>query len=440
MVTDRPHGSSLYANRTMVVLLALGLSGGIPNLLATSVVPAWTTDVGWSIEAIGYLSLLQFPYALKFLWAPCVDRIALPMHRRLGQRRVWLLWSQLAIALLILALGLWQPAGVDPSSSVHVIIFAALLAALTLFSATQDIVADAFRAESLEPSQLGAGAGVFVSGYRVAFVALGALALALAPAIGWTMVFAGMGLIASACVGGTLAAREPERRVAPEPGLRGAVVAPFMSLWRIWGIRLFALVMFVLLFRLPDQLGNAMTTPLLLKGLGYTTAQLGWVRQGFGFTLTIVGALVGGWMVARLGIVRCLVAFGVVQAGSNGGFLVLAELYGATTQAAPSTPPSLVPLMGVIAVENFAGGLVSAGFVAFLMSVCDRAVVATQYALLTALMAASGAIAGSLSGILTRELDYPAFFLLTIFAGAPGLALIPFIRSRSCNASRVVRS
>ncbi len=436
MVTDRGAGMRLYGNATMAVLVALGFSGGTPNLVATSIVPAWTSVIGWEVEAIGYLSLLQLPYALKFLWAPCVDRVALPLQRRLGRRRAWILWSQLACVVMMTALGAWGPVGGEPSWASHASIFAVLLTVLTFVSATQDIVADAFRTESLEPEQLGAGAGVFVSGYRVAFVALGAAALALAPKFGWEMVLLGVAVVALACSLGTLSATEPAVRAPPEPGLRAAVVAPFASLWNRWGIRVLALVAFVLLFRLPDQLGNAMTPPLLLKGLAYSPETLGWVRQGFGFGLTIAGALVGGWMVARWGIIRCLVVFGILQALSNGGFLLIAEAFNASTEIARSAPPPIAPLVGTIAIENFVGGLVSAGFVAFLMSVCDRQQVATQYALLTALMAASGAIGGALSGLLARAFDYPGFYLLTILAGVPGMALVPFIRLPACQDLR----
>lgn len=412
----------------MIVLLALGVSGGIPNLLATSIVPAWATLEGWSLEAIGLLWLLQLPYALKFLWAPLADRISLPMRALLGQRRSWILWSQILVVVAVAAVALWQPGAWTDGPSIHALVFMALLFVCVIFSATHDIVADAYRAEVLAPDELGAGAGVFVSGYRVAFVAIGAGALALVPSVGWPMAVGGLGLVALAMTSGTLRAAEPEWRGAPNHGLASAVTAPVTTLWQQWGYRIVVLGAFVLMFRLPDQLGNAMTTPLLLKGLGYTLEHLGWARQAFGSTLTIVGALVGGWMVARFGILRCLLVFGILQASSNGGFLALAEWYAATTAHAAVVPAPIGSLLGVIAFENFTGGLVSAGFVAFLMSVCDRSQVATQYAILTALMALSGVIGGAMSGVLARHLDYPAFFGFTMIVGIPGILLIPFLR------------
>lgn len=427
----------------MLVLAVLGLSGGIPNLLATSIAPAWTTISGWEVEAIGLLAFLQLPYALKFLWAPVVDRVRLPFAARLGQRRSWILVTQAGAIAAILAVAAWGPgnaalpdaaaspgdAATAATESSHAMVFMCLLALLVFFSATQDIVADAYRTESLTPSEFGAGAGVFVSGYRVAFVALGAIVLVLAPKISWPVAVSLLALVAGYAMICTLAGSEPANRAAPVSGTRAAILQPFVLLARRWRWRLVALVAFVLIFRLPDQMGNAMTTPLILNGLGYSPEQLGWVRQAFGFTLTIFGALAGGWMVARIGLLKCLIAFGILQAVSNAGFLLLADAFAATTAHAAATPAPLSALIGVIAIENFSGGLVSAGFVAFLMSVCDRTQVATQYALLTALMALGGAIAGGASGYLAAHFDYPAFFLITILVGIPGIALIAGVRS-----------
>lgn len=425
----------------MAVLAALGFCGGLPNVMATSVVSVWASVAGWSVQAIGLIALLSFPYALKFLWAPVVDRVRLPWTGVLGQRRSWIVLGQVGAACAILGMA-WCGAGPTApasgaewtpeearSAEMRNVLFMALLAVMVLFSATQDIVADAYRTEVLEKRLFGLGAGFFVSGFRVAFVVVGALVLQSADRYGWGPAVAGVGVLAllGACV--PLLAPEPPRRAPPEPGLRAAVVEPVAELWREWGGRVLVLAAFVLLFRLPDQLANAMTSPLLVRGLGYSPTDIGWVRQGLGFTLTIAGALTGGWLVARLGMVRCLWIFGVLQALSNAGFMVLARTYHAS-EAVPAlagaTPISaLVP---VIAIEAFAGGLVSAGFVAFLMSVCTLRNVATQYALLTALMAASGALGGALSGWMTHHMDYEGFFLASVLAGIPGVALIAFVR------------
>ncbi len=414
----------------MLVLAALGFAGGLPNMLVNSVAPVWASDVGWQVSIIGFLAFLQLPYALKFLWAPVVDRVQLPWSRALGRRRAWLVLAQGCVACAVLGIAL---CGANEASILSIgwrnVVFMGLLAVMVLFSATQDIVADAYRTEVLQERQFGMGAGVFVSGYRIAYVVVGSAVLLLADKIGWQLSVGALAAVALAGCVIPLVAREPERELVQEPGLRSAVVEPVAELWRAWGLRVLVLAAFVLLFRLPDQLCNAMTAPLLVKGLGYTPSDIAWVRQGLGFTLTIAGALAGGWMVARIGIVGCLWIFGVLQALSNAGFMVLAQVFDASThQQAAAGTASIYALVPVIAVESFAGGLVSAGFVAFLMSVCSIRNVATQYAMLTALMVASGASGGGLSGLLAQHVGFTTFFAVTVAAGVAGMALIPLLR------------
>lgn len=427
MATDRPpdaqpRGWSVYATPLMAALAVLGFSSGVPNLFASSIVRTWTTKEGWSLEAVGALSLLTLPYALKFLWAPLVDRVPFPGAARLGRLRSWMLAMLVASIACMLAACAVGPGG-DGAGA-----FVACTALAVLASATLDVAVGAFQAESLPPRALGAGAGMFVSGYRAAFAGLGLGILALAPAWGWPAA-AGLGCaLAGIGIAATLAVSEPVRHAPPEPGLRAAVVEPFRSFLGSWGARVAALAAFVVLFRLPDQMGNAMVEPLLLRGLGYGLEDLAWIRQGLGFGLTIAGAVLGGWMVARLGVGTCLWVFGILQAASNAGFMLLASAFGAAVGTEAAGPAPTAPLVAVIAVESVAGGMVSAGFVAYLMSICDRRSVATQYAVLTALMALGGAAAGAASGVLLARLDYAPYFALTVAAGLPGLALIPALR------------
>ncbi|MFM8697629.1 MAG: MFS transporter [Phycisphaerales bacterium] len=412
----------LYVDRTMLVLLAVGVSCGVPNMLATSVAPVWTTVSGWKVELIGFLAFAQLPYALKFMWAPLVDRVGVPGIGALGCRRAWIVATAAACAgasVLLALAGTGDPA-----------VFLLILALLVFASATQDMVASAFQVESLEPRQLGAGAGMWVSGYRVAFAALGAGALVLAPKLGaggWPIAVAACGIAGLACALCVLATDEPARPAPAEPGLRAAVVEPVASFVRTWRWRVLALAAFALVFRLPDQLGNVMLTPLLLKGLGYDAEQLGVVRQFLGFGLTIAGALLGGWMVARLGAVASLWISGILQAASNLVFWMMALVNGATVHADAAGAAPLGSLVAGIAVESVCGGMVSAVFVAFLMSICDRRMVATQYALLTALMAAAGAGIGGFGGMLARHLDFADYFLATALVGAPGIALVALV-------------
>ena len=403
----------------MLVLLAVGVACGVPNMLATSVAPAWTTLSGWDVELIGFLAFAQLPYALKFLWAPLVDRVGIPGLSALGRRRSWLVASAAACAGAAMAMAFVGTGA--PWALLGIVML------LVVASATLDMVSNAFQAESLEPGRLGAGAGMWVSGYRIAFAALGAGALVLAPRLGeagWPVVVAAAGIVGAAGALAVLAAPEPERPAPAEPGVRAAVVEPVASFVRTWRWRVLALAAFALLFRLPDQLGNPMLTPLLLKGLGYDAEQLGVVRQFLGFGLTIAGALLGGWMVARLGMVASLWVSGTLQAGSNLVFWAMAVAHGASVSVAAASPAPLGSLLAGIAVESVCGGMVSSAFVAYLMSICDRRMVATQYALLTSLMAAAGAGIGGFSGLLAARLDFADYFLATALVGLPGIALI----------------
>ncbi|MFO0784576.1 MAG: MFS transporter [Phycisphaerales bacterium] len=425
MATDRPSLAQVFQSRTMLVLAALGFAGGLPNLVATSVAPLWCADVKWGVDWVGLLALLQLPYALKVLWAPVVDRMRLPVLGRLGQRRSWLAASAVCMSVLLAVAAAVGPG--DGSDAAHSLLFAVVLTCMVAFSATYDIVADAYRAESLAPTQLGAGAGVFVSGYRVAFVVVGAGILVLADHLGWNLALACAVPLCAAVLVAVWRAAEPVRAAPVGGGVAEEFAAPVRVFVQQWGARILLLLAFVLLFRLPDQLANAMTAPLLRNGLNYSVSDIGWTRQALGFACTIAGALAGGWLVARWGIMRSLWVFAVLQAASNAGFLLLAWAYGATV-ADSQAHGAVWALVPVIAVENVAGGMVAAGFVAYLMSVCSRAHVATQYALLTAIMAAGGALAGSVSGLLARQLDFTAFFAVSVAAGLPGIALIAFVR------------
>jgi PAT family beta-lactamase induction signal transducer AmpG len=426
--SDAPRRTSLarlYGNPTMLALLALGFAGGLPNVMITDVAKAWTSAAGWDVAAIAALGFWTFPYALKFLWAPLVDAVPVPILGRLGLRRGWLLLTQVGVLAGLVTMCLLGP---DRPGA-----FVAAVAVVAFLSATQDTVADAFRTETLTDEELGAGASTFVTGYRIAFVALGAGILASADAIGWR-VAALVGSVAMVLgIVATLRAREPAI-ARTRPGLRDSIVQPVAAFWRSWGVAFLALVPFVLLFKLPDQLANGITTPLLMKGLGYSAASIGWIRQAFGIGMTILGAGVGGWMVARLGVVRCLWIFGVAHCLSIGGFLALAVSYGATVHAAPAAPPPTWALVPAIGIENFVIGLVTSGFVAFLMGACDRRYTATQYALLTALMAAGNALAQWASGALAAALDYPTFLVAAMLAGVPGVLLIPFVSGKRAAA------
>lgn len=395
----------MYGNRRMAALIGLGFASGFPNVVATSTIGSWLSDLGIDVKAIGLFTLIAFPYTFKFLWAPLLDRFAIP---GLSRRRGWLIFTQGLLAFTLLAM-----AGCGPESAESPLLTLGVLGvAMVFLSASQDIVADAYRTDVLESDERAAGAAVFVAGYRVAAILAGAMALVLAQHMGWKPAMAMLGVLMGLTMLVTVAAPEP-RRASPPQTLREAVMQPVARFAADWRTAWIVLAAFVLLFRLPDQLATPMTSPMLFQHLGFTAEQVGWIRQALGFFITILGALTGASIAGKLGIIRSLVLFGILQAVSNAGFMVLA-----------SSPPTLWLMAVVIAVENFCNGLVSAGFVAFLMGCCDPRYSATQYALLTGLMASMGLVAGAGTGFLVDRLGYVRFFGFSIAAGLPGLLLI----------------
>lgn len=409
MTETAPRG--VYLSRKMAALAGLGFASGLPYVLANDTLSAWLSSLQFDVKQIGLFSLITLPYTFKFLWAPLLDRYAV-FGKTLGRRRGWLFLTQLLLAGLLAALGVFGPTGVTDSLTPLVV----LGSLLVVVSASQDIVADAYRADVVSPRELGAGAAVFVSGYRVAMIAGGALSLVLAERLGWRASYGVLATLMGATALLTAFAPEPARGAAAPTSLADAVTRPFAEFVRRHGSRAALILVFVVIFRLPDLLGNRMTMPLLLQQLQFSKEEVGVLRQMLGFAITIMGALAGGGLVARFGLFRSLVVFGVLQALSNGGFLTLALL-----------PPSKPLLIVAIAVESFCQGLVSAGFVAFLMSLCDPKYSATQYALLASLVAVASSVGGAVTGYLVAKMGYAAFFGWSIAAGIPGMIMLPWV-------------
>ncbi len=408
-------GRSVYLSRKMAALAGLGFASGLPYVLANDTVSAWLSSLQFDVKDIGLFSLITLPYTFKFLWAPAMDRWAV-FGRTLGRRRGWLVLTELLLAAALVGFALFGPK--SPGDSL--LALGILGTALVFFSASQDIVADAYRADVVTTRELGAGAAVFVSGYRVAMIAGGALSLVLAERLGWGAAFWVLAALMASTAALTAAAPEPERVSMAPHSLGEAVVQPFAEFVRRHGSSVLLVLVFVLVFRLPDLLANRMTMPLLLQHLQFSKEEVGVLRQMLGFGITIAGALVGGGLVARIGLARGLVVFGLLQALSNAGFLVLAMM-----------PPSKPLLVAAISIESFCQGLVAAGFVAFLMSLCDPAHSATQYALLASLVALAGTLGGTVTGFLVAKVGYAQFFAWSIAAGIPGMALLPWVTRKS---------
>lgn len=388
----------------MAALLFLGFSSGLPLLLTSKTLQAWMTVEGVNLGAIGLFSLVGLPYSLKFIWSPLLDRFAPPL---LGRRRGWLLLTQGALLLAIAAMALQQP-----RQTLQFLAINALLVAF--FSATQDIAADAYRTDVLEQREMGAGAAVFVLGYRIALLITGGLALILADRIPWSTVYLLMSILMAVGLLSTIFAPEPKNPEQPPESLSDAVILPFGEFFQRSGFMQGVLILvFIVLYKLGDALVNNMSTPFLLK-TGFTQADLGAIQGIMGLVPTIVGTLTGGAIVSKLGINRCLWIFGALQAVSNLAYLLLAQM-----------GKNYSFLVITINIENFCAGLGTAAFVAFLMSLCNPRFSATQYALLSSLMAVSRDILVAPAGRLAEITGWPLFFVISIVAALPGLLLLP---------------
>lgn len=399
---DRPSFLSVYFNRRAAALLGLGFASGLPAMLTQTTLQAWLKDMKVDLKTIGLFSVVTLPYTLKFIWAPLMDRYVPPL---LGRRRGWLLVTQL---LLIVSIVLLAAAG-GRGTGDTLTMLAAMALVVAFMSASQDIVADAYRTDVLPTAELAAGAAVFVTGYRVGLIAATAGALELSGHTSWFNVYLVMAALMSVGIVATLLAPQPPRESAPAT-LDEAVVRPLVQFLRRRGA-VFVLL-FIVLFKLPDVVAKVMALPML-KDMGFDNQEIGRVQQGLGLLVTIIGALVGGGVVARLGLIRSLWLFGILQAVSNLGYLALAI-----------TGKNYAAMVTVIAVENFCGGLVTAGFVAYLMSQCDSQYSAFQYALLTSLMAFAGTWAGAPTGYVVEHVGYAWFFVISVACGVPGMLML----------------
>jgi PAT family beta-lactamase induction signal transducer AmpG len=381
----------------MAVAALMGFVSGLPLLLTGSVLQAWMTQEGVDLSTIGLFALVGLPYTLKFAWAPLFDRYA-PLA--LGRRRGWLLLVQLA---LVGALA--QLASSSPAASPAGVAVAALL--VTFFSASQDIVIDAYRRESLADDEQGLGASLYVNGYRVGMLLASGGGLILADH--WS--FASVYLFMAACMGlgvaTTLLAPE-SGAAAGRPGtLREAVVEPFVDYFRRPDA--VAILAFILLYKIGDAMAAHMTTPFYLD-LGFSKTEIGAVVKLFGFWATVLGGLAGGVLILRLGVVRALWGFGILQALSTAAFAALAAI-----------GHDLVALAVVIAFENLSSGLGTSAYVAFMALLTNRRFTATQYALLSSLMGVPRVLAAAPTGWLADQLGWGLFFLACALAALPGL-------------------
>jgi len=400
--------AAAFRSRKIALLLALGFASGLPLALTAGTLQAWLAAENVDIVAIGWFALVGQPYTYKFLWAPLMDRYAPPF---LGRRRGWLLVTQLALAAAIAFMG-----SLSPRDSAWLLGATAL--AVAFLSASQDIVFDALRADSLESAERGAGAAVSVLGYRLAMLVSGAGALILADqGLGWHRTYWLMAALMAIGMAATWLALEPEPRGAAPKTLDEAVAQPFAEFFARRGA--LALLALVVLYKLGDAFAGNLTTTFLLRGPGFSLTEVGAINKGFGLAATILGALAGGALMAKMRLYRALLLFGVLQAVTNLGFLLLS-----------TAGKSYALMVTVVGLENLCGGMGTAAYVALLMALCDRRFSATQYALLSALSAVGRVYVGPAAGYIVAAAGWTQFFFFTFLIALPGLALLVGLRDR----------
>jgi len=387
-------------SRRMLVAFIMGFSSGLPLLLTIGVLQAWMKEEGVDLTWIGMITLVQIPYTWKFIWAPLLDRFT-PAF--LGRRRGWLLVSQLALMVSIVALGYS-----DPVNRAGMMVVTAMLVAF--FSASQDIVVDAYRREDLPDEELGLGSSMYIYGYRLGMLLASGGGLIMADHMPYSRVYLIMAMCILPGLLTTLLTPEPKVTAGTPQTMKAAIVNPLVEYFSrkhaIW------ILVFILLYKIGDTMASAISMPFYLE-IGFSKTEVGAVVKFFGTGATLGGAFLGGLILLRLGINRSLWIFGVLQALSTAFFAVLARI-----------GYSISALSAVIAFENLSSGMGTAAFVAFMASITNKKFTATQYALLTSLIGIPRAVASSATGFMAKHIGWEGFFIICTLVAIPGMLLL----------------
>ena len=401
-----------YLEKKILVSLIMGFVSGVPLLLTITLLQAWLTDEGISKSTIGLFALVGLPYSLKFLWAPFFDRYVI---NKLGRRRGWLIVSQILLIVSIIGLGLTNPA-LNP---LNVAVLALLV---TFFSASQDIVIDAFRRESLHDNEQTLGASAYVLGYRIGALAAGAGGLILADMMSYQYVYSIMAAIMIIGVITTLLAEEPETVGEPSSFIN-AVKNPFIEFFQRFKDKNntnvmvpILILMFILLYKVGDTMAHSLSTNFYLD-IGFTKTEIGTVVKVFGLVATLIGAFLGGIISIKIGLFRSLIIFGLFQAIATLGFAALAIIGN-----------SILALMVVISLENLAAGMGYTAYLAFIANMTNKEFTATQFALMTAIMSLPRTIFSGSSGFLVELFDWELYFVFCSLIAIPALIILSKLR------------
>ena len=390
-------------NRRMLICVFTGFTSGLPLYVLFQLVPGWLRVEGVGLAEIGFFALVQFPYTWKFLWSPVMDRFTLPF---LGHRRGWMLLTQIALLLSMGVMGF-----IKPDLSLWTVAY--LSVAVAFFSASQDIVLDAYRRELLPDVELGLGNSIHVQAYRLAGLVPGALGFILADHFDWHIVFVIIALFMFVGIVMTLVIKEAIADPTPPKTMRDAVIEPFREFIGRSGLGPALLVLaFLFLYKLGDNMATALQSPFFID-IGFTLTQIGAIAKTAGLVAAIVGGMVGGFVMIKLPINRALWLFGVVQVISILGFAVLSQL-GANPW-----------MLGVVVAFEYLGvGLGSAALIAFMARTTNPAFAATQLALFTALASVPRVFANAITGVIVEQVGWTNFFMLCTVLAVPGMLLL----------------
>jgi MFS transporter, PAT family, beta-lactamase induction signal transducer AmpG len=447
-VTKPPNKSwreavSVYAEKRVSALLFLGFSAGLPFLLVFSTLSLWLREVGVTRTAIGFISWIGITYSIKVLWAPVIDHFPVPgLTRAMGRRRSWMLMAMLGIAAGLLGMAL-----TNPLLSPEILVAFALLVAFS--SATQDVAIDAYRIEIAPVEMQGALAAAYQLGYRIALLVAGAGALYLAEYSGWVMSYGAMAALMfvgittvlviaeparpvhgddrdDLVVGRFLAARAhwPERAQSIGAWFIGAVICPFGEFFRRAGRLALPILVFIAIYRISDISMGVMANPFYVD-LGFSKTEIANIIKVFGFSMTILGTLLGGVLIARYGIMGPLLWGSILVVAANLLFALLAWV-----------GRDLTLLTVVISADNISGGLAGSAFIAYLSSLTRTPYTATQYALFSSLMTLPGKFIGGFSGVVVDDSGYMVFFAYAAMLGLPAIFLCLYLSVRSAESSK----
>lgn len=402
------------SSKQMWIVLLMGFSSGLPYLLTGGTLKTWLAREQVDISTIGFFTLVATAYSLKFLWAPVVDRYKLFF---LGRRRSWIFTMQVLISL-----GLFYLATLNPQN--HLMMMAIASAFIAFFSATQDIAIDAYRREILKDEEMGLGSTLTQYGYRTSMLVAGGIGVGMVDPktldLSWSQLYIGLGILMALLTLVTLWADEPGSSEYAPKTLASAIVDPFKEFFS--RDKAFVILAFVFLFKLGDAMSGSMLNPFYVQ-MGYTNAEIGFIAKTVGMVAVLAGLLVGGMIIFKLGILKSLWVFGVLQALSTAGFSIITF-----------TGPQEWALGLAVIFEDISSGMGSAAFIAYLSTITNKKFTGTQFALLSALATSGRNVFSAAAGVMVQAIGWAPFFWICALLAIPGMFML-WVIQKNANAS-----